>query len=863
MSLAFSLALGVRDLRRYFASPTGYVFITLFIFLSAAAAFWQPRFFLNNLATLDQINQVFPFLLLFFIPALTMGVWAEERREGTDELLFTLPASDVSLVLGKYLSVLSVYTISLVLSLSHVAVLHWLGSPDGGLMAANYLGYWMAGASLIALGMIGSLVASQAAVAFVLAVLFCIGPVLAGSGVAAFGIFFHFGDFARGVVSLSAVLYFVLLGALGLYVNVAWLGRRHWTGSGMGLHSAVRMASLMVAFGALVQLAASTGLRADVTAEQLHSLGDDTRRLIAELPADRRVTIQAFVSPTVPGEYVQQREQLLGTLRELDAIAGARLDVIVRDTEAFSDSARLARERFGIAPRLAAGDNGSGTQSVFLGAGLTSGAQEAVIPFLEHGLSAEYELARAVRVAVRAGRKRIGIVDTDARVFGGVDYESGRTRLSWAIVAELAKQYEISQITPWEPIQEKVDALLVVLPSTLLQREMDHVFAAIARGVPALLIVDPVPAMNMDLAPAAPMASRMNPYAPARALARKNTGDIQKAMAGVGINWPPARIAWDSYRPNADYAQMPPEVVFIGPGSGNADAFSPRHPASSGLQELMLMYAGTLSPEPVPGLAFEPLLATGTLSGTTSYFQLVQPTQAGPVLNVKLPHEPEGRTLTLAAEVRSSSGERPLHAIVIGDLDFISDQFFAMRRSGSRAATLDNVTFFLNSIDVLAGDVDFIGLRTRRVRYRTLERVEAQTRGFLERRSQEERQAADDARRALDAAQQTLDQRVADIEGRQDLDAQARQILVRNLLDTENRKLEVLRTNIEEARDTKILASREAMDREVRRIQGAIRTTAVLAPPLPVLLIGLLVYFRRRRRERDGAAAMRRLRTGP
>ena len=874
MSLAFSRTLGVRDLRRYFGNPTGYVFITLFIFLSAAAAFWRRRFFLNNLATLDQINEVFPFLLLFFIPALTMGVWAEERREGTDELLLTLPASDLAVVLGKYFAVLAIYTISLVLSFSHVAVLHWLGSPDGGLIAANYAGYWMAGASLIALGMVGSLLASHAAMAFVLAVLFCAAPTLAlggatafgealGRSTAPFGILFHFGDFSRGVVSLSAVLYFVLLGVLGLYVNVVLLGRRHWVAGPMGLHYAARVASLTAAFGAAVLLASAAGLRADVTAEQLHSLGDDTRRLMADLPMDRRVAIQAFVSPTVPEAYVRQREQLLGTLRELEALAGARLDVIIRDTDAFSDAARLARERFGIVPRLAAGDDGSGTQSVFLGVGLTAGAQEAVIPFLEHGLSAEYELTRAVRVAARAARKRIGIVDTDARISGGIDYESGRSRVSWAIVAELGKQYEIAQITPWEPIQEQVDALLVVLPSTLLQREMDHVFEAIRRGVPTLLIVDPVPAMNMDLAPAASMAARVNPYAPSRALVRKNTGDIQKAMAGVGISWQPARIAWDSYRPHADYAQMPQEVVFIGPGSGNADAFNRRHPASSRLQELMLMYAAALSPEPLPGVTFEPLISTGTLSGTTGYFQLVQPTQAGPVLNVKLPHEPEGRALTLAAEVRSSAADLPLHIIVIGDLDFISDQFFAMRRSGPEAPTFDNVTFFLNSIDVLAGDDDFIGLRTRRARYRTLERVEAETRVFLERRSQEEQQAAADAEAALDVAQRTLDRRVAEIEGRQDLDAQARQIMVRNLLDTENRKLEVLRANIEQARDTKIQASREAMGREVRRIQSAIRTTAVVVPPLPVLLVGLVVFVRRRRREREGAAAMRRLRSAP
>jgi ABC-2 type transport system permease protein len=869
-------ALAKRDFLRYFENPTGYLFITLFVLFSGAAAFWQPDFFLKNLATLDELNEVYCYLLVFFVSALTMGVWADESRQGTDQLIWTLPATNLDVVLGKYLAVFAVFTVALLLSLSHVAVLVWLGRPDPGMLAANYLGNWLSGAALIPIGMLASFLSPNVTVAFVLSVLACSLPIWAdaavgwfdpstGRALSRFTVMGHFSIFARGLLPIAGFVYFGGLIALALFGNVVLASRRQWpapTRVSLVAHSIVRLIALAIALAAATELVDRVG-RFDITTAKLHSLSEGTRQLVGALPVDRRLSVHAFISPMVPEEYVQQRENLMRVLDALDELGRGCLDVTIEQTEPYSTTARHARERFGLGPRLLAtsGPLSGRFDRIFLGAVVTSGPEEQVIPFFEPGLSVEYELARAIRVVSGSARKRIGIVRTDVRIAGGIDFESGRPQLAWSIVDELRKQYEIVELEANTRLAARIDALLVVLPSTLLQRELDNVTEALLRGVPTLILVDPIPSTDMRLAPAASMAARANPYADsAQSFVRKNTGDVQGMLAAINVKWAPTVVAWDSYNPHPDRGQ-PREVVFVGSGSGSSEPFNSRHVATANLQEVMFLFPGHLQAGARADVTFHGLLRTGRLSGLEGFFQLFQPSSAGLVLNPNVPHLPEGRELVLAAHVRGLRGEpKGVNAIVIADLDFIADGVIEERSRAPTAPGTDNVTFFLNCMDVLAGEEGFIALRQRRLKYPTLERIEEQVRVYIDRAAREERQAAAEADAAFNQARDRLGTLVNRVKERRDLDPQAQQMMVRNIEAAENRKLNALRGNLDLAKSQKIEASRENMEASIRRVQGTIRLAAVLVPPLPVLCLAVGVLLGQRRRERESAAAMYRLR---
>jgi ABC-2 type transport system permease protein len=832
-----------RELASYFATPTGYVFITLFVFLSAMAAFWQERFFATNLANLDQLNRFFPYLLIFLVPAISMSLWAEEKKQGTEELLLTLPATDLQIVLGKYLAALAIYSVALLFSLSHVVVLCWLGSPDPGLMFSTYLGYWLMGAALLTVGMLASALTDNLTVAFILGAVFCSVPVFlnyAGSIVTGapqrllekLSVVEQFRDLSTGVITLPPLVYFASFAAATLYLNVVILGHRRWrTGPKtppMRAHLAVRALALGAIVASLTLLASNSTLRVDATSEQIHSLSRETKTLLRSIDRRQPVFIQAYFSPDVPRSYVEARSGLVAMLREFQAVSDGGVNAKIVETVKYSPQAREAQERFGIKPfRVPASEESARVMNdIFLGLAFTRGSEEFVIPFFDRGLPVEYELMRSIRVVSRARRKKVGILNTPAKLFGGLDFQSHAQSQEWSIVAELRKQYEVAEVSPDADYPGDLDALVVALPSALTQPQADRLTSYVGRGKPTLLLVDPMPAFDLALAP------------------QESKTNLRPLMDLLGVDWQTNRIAWDNYNPHPQLRSLPKEVVFVSKG------FNQKDPITAGLQEVVLLYPGVLKSQ--GGAPFVPLLKTSADSGVLRWDQLVERGMFGVAINQDAPHNADGGNHVLAARIQGKGSAGPLNAIVIADADLMSEQFFELRRHGVENLNFDNVTFLLNSVDRLAGDPSFIALRKRRPRQRTLEAVEARTRTYEAQRLHESEQAEMLADQRLKEAQTRLDRAVAQVEGRGDLDDQTKQVMIANLKSAESRRLEVARANITDEKERQIEDSRAEMENSIRGIQNTIKLMAVALPPIPAFLVFLFVSVRRLRRERIG-----------
>ncbi len=231
-----------REIKSYFVTPVAYVFLVIFLILSAFLTF-QRGFFEARQATLRVFFANMPLLFLFLVPAIAMRLWAEERRSNSIELLFTLPISTPQAVLGKFLAAWTVLAIALALTFPIVVTVAYLGNPDWGPILTGYFGSLVLAGAYLAIGSLFSALSRNQVIAFILAVVACGAFYSAGSptvmafvarvfsgglaeAVEMLSFQSRFESIQRGVLEVRDLAFFVLLAAGSLWANMMILEER-------------------------------------------------------------------------------------------------------------------------------------------------------------------------------------------------------------------------------------------------------------------------------------------------------------------------------------------------------------------------------------------------------------------------------------------------------------------------------------------------------------------------------------------------------------------------------------------------------------------------------------------------------------
>jgi ABC-2 type transport system permease protein len=821
---------------------------------------------------------------------------------------------------------------------------------------------------MLAIGMVASFLTSNLTVGFVLGAMFNAPLAFAESmpdwpvlrPLKQLSIGEQFRDFASGVISFASVGYFLAIVAVMLYLSVVLIGRRHWRGGAEGnrtmLHYLVRFGALALVVICLnVFLTRHDTLRADVTSEGLNSLAPETRELIKNLKPAHPITIEYFVSPTVPETYVQTRLNLLSTLREIQALGGDKFRVIGHEVEPFSEDATIAEQQYGIVPVPVEGRaRGTFTRDeIFMGLAISSGLDKIVIPFLDRGIPAEYELVRSIATVAQEERKKLGVLQTDAQLFASFNMQTMTPGQNQQIIEELQKQYDVVQVDPSKEITEKFDVLLAVQPSSLGPDQMKNFIAAVKSGQRTAIFEDPFPLLNPSIpgtaAPKMPPGGA-NPFMQQQQQPEPK-GDIRPLWQLLGVEFDGDTVVWQDYNPIVKLPDLPPEWVFVDSASGATEPFNLDSPITRHLQQVLYLFPGSMRGLNTSSMKFERLVNTNNKTGTIRADQIMQRSFMGPPQfnpDIRFLRKRTGESYILAAQIRGKApkddisasealqalpgghppvnvpmsdqeakveekaapAEAPaatqaeatksddakpnsetsdagkaaetskspaeaetqpaaepkkndeINVVLVADIDCLYGEFFSLRARGSSPTDeiefqFDNVPFVLNVLDVLAQDDRFVEIRTRRPLHRSLEELQRSTAGAREKAAKAREQFQRDFDNAQLKAQKEFEAKIDKLRQREGINQQQAAIDILAAQQQGQRELDVKLETLRKERDESLKSAQRELDREVHAQQDWYKLWAVLLPPIPPLIVGLIVFFNRRAREREGVSRAR------
>jgi ABC-type uncharacterized transport system involved in gliding motility auxiliary subunit/ABC-type transport system involved in cytochrome c biogenesis permease component len=883
-----------REFAGYFRTPVAYVFLVVFLVASSGLGFFVGRFFSTNSASLEPFFWFQPWVFLFLVPAVGMRLWAEERRSGTIELLFTLPTTPVQAVLGKFLAGWCFLALAIALTFPLALTVGYLGSPDWGVLVAGYVASVLLAGTCLAIASLMSALTKNQVIAFVLGASVCLGFVLVGfslfsdllngwglpvplvNAVANFGFYPHFESVVHGLVDLGAVVYFLSLSGFALFLNVVVLERR----------SGGKAVAVVLLFAALVlvnYLAGAARLRLDLTADRTYTLSAGTRTLLSKI--EEPITLHLYFSRSLRDNprissiknYATRVEELL---RQYASASGGRIKVVVTDPKPDTPEEEAATRA-----RITGQPLGDGTQ-LFLGLVATQADQEKSIAFLapDREPYLEYDLSKLVHSVQLVSKPKLGLLSglplrAPAFSMPGSQPEQGQV-----VAQEWEQNFEIVEIQPSATeLPAGLDALAVVHPQAVSDRLQFAIDQFVLAGKPLFLAVDPS---------SRHMAAQSRQMAMYGAQPQNTASDLPRLLAAWGVAFDSKRIVGDldlAYLAQTQdgTVSMPAWLGLQSPNFGKG--FLP----ADGIKDLLLLEAGSFALNPPAGLTATPVLQTGTRSGEFDAFMM----QFGQGADIARQLKPDGKPRVLAVLLRGTfktafpegapkpaespkpgdktpeptsgtsapkpetedfrpetqnpkpetvspapaalaASAQPGTVFLIADTDWLLDESSLDQRylqAGIAYPINDNLAFGTNVVDFLGGSRDLINLRGKGTSQRPFEVI---------RRMQLTAQAAyQDRLDELDARLQSVQQRLTEL--LQDQKGQTR------LVATPQMQAEIEQFRVEEA---KMKSERRQISLSLRegieRLQNTLIALNLLVVPGCVAVAGIWFFRRRTRRQR-------------
>ncbi len=856
-----------REFRSYFDSPVAYVFLVAFLVLAGFLTFGVAMFYERRQADLTPFFFWHPWVYLLLVPAATMGSWAEERRNGTVELLLTLPITLTQALVGKFLAAWAFIGIGLALTFPVVATTAWLGSPDWGAVFCGYLGSFLLAGAATAIGVFASALSRSQVIGFVSALAITFAMLIVGfdpvvnavanwgvpaavvNAVASCSLMSHFEALRRGVVDFADVGYY-------LAVIVFMLAAAHAVaegqkgGRGKG---AFGLALLAAVLGAADVILASLPLRVDLTAEGLYTLSRGSRAVLAKLDGD--VTLKYYFSSSsaeTPMALKTYAAQVQNLLREYELAGKGRVALEAYDPKPDSDAEEWA-QRYGVEPQNVTPFG----QPVYFGLVAVCGDREETLARLSPRTEStlEYDVTRLVTRVAWPERPVVGLMTSIPDVMGQAPnqmmmMQGQRPQPGWAAFTELAKDYEVREIPATaESIDPDVKALVVLHAKDLSEKTLFAIDQFVVKGGRLIACVDPFSVMDM-------LSSRrqQNPM-----MMQMGGGDGPSTLGRLFERW---GVSFDTSKLVADLAA----ATKLGVGNGRAE----ENPAFlsltadnmdrgdivvSDLTQVMLPFAGALSFAKTDGLEFEPLITTssdgaclvdrmGAQFGMGAMMKDLRPDGVRRTLAARIsgtfrtafpkgPDYKEGSTNAVPEVVASGKGA----VVVFADSDFLADQFCVQTMNtlfGPIAQPInDNLVLFANVIEQYAGREELIGVRSRGPSNRPFARVnelEAKAMAKWQRKQSE-----------LEAALQETQQRLSALQKQKS--GNDRLILSR---EQQEEIQQFRKTQADTRRQLKNV--RKELTSEIDSLGLALKVLNILAMPLLVVAFGIFRGLRRRRR---------------